>query len=186
VVKHRTALVTAASVAGVLLAGAAAIGANIGILGSNDDEFGQLSVAAVPNVAPAGSDGDDHSGTTRAAPHTTTTVDGVATLVWAVEDGGASIVSVTPESGWTWHEQHADGSQERLRFQRNDEQLDVIGWVEDGEIDTRTEVPPGAAATDDDDDGHHGGEDPPTPDGRVDQGGLRHDEHEYDGWDDDD
>ena len=184
--KHRTALVTAASVAGVMLAGAAAIGANIGILGSNDDEFGQLSVAAVPNVTPVGSDADDQSGTAGSGPSATTTIDGVATLAWAVEDGTVSIVSVTPEPGWTWSEQHDDRSQERLRFQRDDEQLDVIAWVEDGEIETSTEVPPGAAPTGNEDDDHHEGEDHSTSDGQVDQGGPQHDEHEYGGWDDDD
>ena len=190
--KHRTTLVTVASVAGVFLAGAAAIGANIGILGRNDDEFGQLSVTAAPVVATtADASAVDRADLNGSSPSTTFQVDGVATLVLAIEGARASIVSVAPQPGWTWQEQAGDPWQARLRFQRGNEELDTVARVDDGDIELRTATPTGGtvASTGDADRSRSWGETQPDDDGSLEQvNGSQHDEpeHEYGGWDDDD
>ena len=52
--KHRTALITAGSIAAVVFAGAIAIGTNLGILTVSDSKpVGQLTAATMVQTAPA-------------------------------------------------------------------------------------------------------------------------------------
>ncbi len=114
--QHRTALVTAASVVIVVVAGSAAIAANLGILNSAAaaENVGELTVsaAAAPEVPPARvvrvADPD------APAPTTTTTQPAPAsdTVAYAVDDAGVvtlqrdgtllSIARVDTNLGWEW------------------------------------------------------------------------------------
>jgi hypothetical protein len=112
----RTTLITAVAVAGVLIAGTAAIAANIGILNaSNDSSIGSLSATddLVPSTTlDAGSPMVVEIATPTSTPGTTqapTTVAGAASYV--VDDAGTVSVTGTPGSltlveaaanpGWT-------------------------------------------------------------------------------------
>jgi hypothetical protein len=106
----RTTLITALAVAGVLVAGTAAIAANIGILNSTDDSsIGSLS---------ATDDLIDITSTTAApttiATTTTSTlpdsspnagesyvVDDAGVVTLSSASGALTLVSATPEAGWT-------------------------------------------------------------------------------------
>ncbi|MFV0257710.1 MAG: hypothetical protein ACK5PP_04590 [Acidimicrobiales bacterium] len=104
---RRTAIVTALSIASVVVAGGAAVGANIGILNAaNDDPIGGLSASA-DSVVPVGLDAiapiDATSGSDGTGAY--------ATLVYAVDQAGTAEVgsdgttltlgAVTPAVGWT-------------------------------------------------------------------------------------
>ena len=107
----RTTLITALAVAGVLVAGTAAIAANIGILNSTDDSsIGSLS--ATDDLV------DDPSTTTTTLATTTTTtttslpdsdtssgesyvIDDAGIVTLSSTSGGLTLASAVPEAGWT-------------------------------------------------------------------------------------
>ncbi|MGA7272760.1 MAG: hypothetical protein WB239_16935 [Acidimicrobiia bacterium] len=108
--KHRTGLITAASVVGVLAAGSVAIGANLGILNaSGSDAVGALSVATTQPAAQI--EQVDDSPTTSSTQTTQTTQAQPNQSQYQVEDAGT--VSVTwdqtgvidaatqPAQGWS-------------------------------------------------------------------------------------
>ncbi|NHZ70096.1 MAG: hypothetical protein GWP18_00465 [Proteobacteria bacterium] len=116
--KHRTAIVTAASVAVVILAATAAIATNLGILNSGTDtgEVGELSVAtaqesvvttSAPTTAPlqttTTADDDEAEDTDQAAPagEISAYVVGDAGTVTLANDGSMlTIIEVEASSGW--------------------------------------------------------------------------------------
>jgi len=114
--KNRTSLVTAAAVAGVLIAGTAAVAANIGILDAADESaIGDL--AATDELLPtAGADTDTSTTTTMAvtevtAPPTTIAapdggvqqyaIDGVGTVWIATTRSGVAVDHVDALPGWS-------------------------------------------------------------------------------------
>ncbi len=97
---RQTAAITAASIAGVVLAGGAAVGANIGILNAGaDTDLGTLS-AEVPITAEAIS--------------TTTTEDSPDAQWYTADEGGdievmldgatITLGTVLPNEGWSWQQ----------------------------------------------------------------------------------
>jgi hypothetical protein len=113
--KHRTAIVTAASVAVVILAATAAIATNLGILNSGTDtgEVGALTVATTDQTevppAPVVVVTDDEATSEPSAPETTSEPAGEITA-YAVADAGIvtlendgsmlTIVDVQANPGW--------------------------------------------------------------------------------------
>ncbi|HSP28102.1 MAG TPA: hypothetical protein VLN74_06090, partial [Ilumatobacteraceae bacterium] len=102
----RTSLITTVAIAGVMLAGGAAIAANIGILSAADSsEIGELAATELVAV-PAG------AGTTSTTSTTSTTTPGVAaTSDYVVDDAGKvsllasddglALAAATATDGWT-------------------------------------------------------------------------------------
>ncbi len=145
--KHKTALATAASITGVLLASAAAMGANVGILRSNDDTFGQLSAA--DDVA---SDGSTLESTVVSITDLSTTattaaagspvvyqVPGIADITLARSgETGVTVVGVVPVTGWT-HSIHANGDGIEVKLTSATEQVEFKASVLDGQIQTTVE-----------------------------------------------
>lgn len=94
--KYRTALITAGSLAAVIIAGATAVAASLGILdASAPDDVGNLSAAAAGSpTAPA------------------TPSDNAASIVYEVADAGSATITrtgtglavdeVVPNPGWSW------------------------------------------------------------------------------------
>jgi hypothetical protein len=201
---HKTALATAASVAVVVLAGASAVGANIGILDSGDDNaFGQLSAVSVPSssvtttITPVGSLAESEAAPpTSAAPEVTTfDVEGIAAVTVSRDGATLAVVAVEPQPGWTWSVERDDGEVE-VELRSATEEVDVYLSVVDGTIQTRVErtaLPASSPSTapapgqvggyeDDDDDEYE-------DDGYEDDEDEDHedeDHDEYEGRDDDD
>lgn len=94
--KYRTALITAGSLAAVIIAGASAVAASLGILdASAPDDVGNLSAAAAGSpTAPANPS------------------DNAASIVYEVADAGSATITrtgaglavdeVVPNPGWSW------------------------------------------------------------------------------------
>lgn len=110
--KHRTGLITAASVAGVLAAGSVAIGANLGILNaSGSDAVGSLSVATTQPTAQVELVDDTANSSTSSTQTTQTTTAQPDQSQYQVEDAG--MVTITwdrtgiidaatqPAQGWS-------------------------------------------------------------------------------------
>jgi len=113
----RTTLITAVAVAGVLIAGTAAVAANIGILNaSNDSSIGALS--ATDDLVPSTTLADDtpvllerstptSAPTTTQAPTTTVAagasyvVDDAGTVSVSATPGGLALLDAAPGPGWT-------------------------------------------------------------------------------------
>ncbi len=165
--KHRTALVTAASVAVVILAATAAIATNLGILSSGTDtgEVGALTVASTEQseVPPANLVSIVDEEATEAASDTDPAPAGEITA-YAVGDAGVvtlnndgsmlTIDNVTTNAGWRTA-QILDGTSVDVGFATADGQ--VLRFVaeldETGTIQTLVEdLTPGASRYDDDHD----------------------------------
>jgi hypothetical protein len=108
--KHRTGLITAASVVGVLAAGSVAIGANLGILNaSGSDAVGSLSVATTQPSAQVEQVVDDAQATSTSSTQTTQAQPNQSD--YQVEDAGTVSVSwdqtgiidatTQPAAGWS-------------------------------------------------------------------------------------
>ena len=117
--ERRTALITAGGIATVIVAGAFAVGANIGILNaSSDHQIGEL--AAAGDLVP----------TTRATPAPVTTVPATSTTtapqtylvdvagtVAVDATGGALVASVVGANpGWTWAAGRSDATHVEFTF----------------------------------------------------------------------
>lgn len=94
--KYRTALITAGSLAAVVIAGASAVAASLGILdASAPDDVGNLSAAAAGSPAGLANPSDN-----------------AAFIVYEVADAGSATITrtgaglavdeVVPNPGWTW------------------------------------------------------------------------------------
>ena len=180
--KHRTALVAAFSVAGVLAAGATAIAANLGILDSTNSGFGQLSAVASTSTTPDGSGPqvvtvyvDDTSipGVTPQEPSTTTAptttlapAPGPELLPYAVEgagvvtlarDGDVLTVAGVDAPGWAWSVAH-DGDQVQLALRSGTRVLSFTAQFVSGEVQVTVDeaVPSTATIGRGEDDDHHG------------------------------
>jgi len=105
--KGRTSIVTAAAIAGVLLAGSAAVAANIGILNAADNSaIGELT--ATDDLIPAANANVDIATESTAAPTTTPAsdvqqfqIEGIGD-VWVMSTtSGLAVDHIVAASGWT-------------------------------------------------------------------------------------
>lgn len=153
--KHRTAFLTAATVALVLVAGSAAIAANVGILNASTPVLGNLTVAA----GAAGGRGQTSSSPTLppqivtvpdTAPAVTATVQPAPDLS-SYEVGGAGVVTlerqgdllriadVRADAGWQWVPL-GEGALVQVGFlDRDGSILGFLAAVLDGSIVTRVD-----------------------------------------------
>ena len=152
---RKTAVVTAASIAGVMLAGTAAVGANIGILNAADDTgLGTLSAEAAisataeptattvqPDPSPATSmvvpaDASD-------APRVQTfTVDAAGTIDVELDDAGLHVKAVDANDGWSWKEADSESGTLAVMFTSGDEKLEFLAALTpDGSIAARVDQP---------------------------------------------
>jgi hypothetical protein len=100
--RHRTALITAGSIAAVVFAGAIAIGTNLGILTVSDSKpVGQLTAASMVQTAPAApvqeAAGVKKSQTTQAY-----LIKKAGTVKVAVGTTSVRLSDVTARPHWTW------------------------------------------------------------------------------------
>ncbi len=129
---RKTALITSLSVAGVVLAGGAAIGASVGILNAADDnDLGQLTV-------------DDLDTATGLSVETLATgaivqafeVDRAGSVEVINTDGVLSIGSVVAAEGWTAVEETTTDGKIVVAFQSGDDRLAFDARLgDDGEVD---------------------------------------------------
>jgi hypothetical protein len=178
---HRTALVGAATLAVVVMAGVAAVGANLGILGTTDrGPIGELSAANLPTTESQTVDVDTQSpgpGGTGAQQFTV----GAAGEVWLLLDGsGLQIDKVQPNPGWRWVSSPASPGEVRVEFESGAHRV-AFGAVlnADGTITARAdELAPSPSIHPDDSDRDDRSDDDGDDD---DRGG-----EEHEGRDDDD
>ena len=100
--KHRTALITAGSIAAVVFAGAIAIGTNLGILTVSDSKpVGQLTAATMVQTAPAA---PVQETAVVNKPQTTQAylIKKAGTVKVALGKTSVRLADVTPKAHWTW------------------------------------------------------------------------------------
>jgi hypothetical protein len=194
----RTSLVTAAAIAGVVFAGAVAIGANIGILNAADDsEIGSLSAAG--DLVPADTQVvdvylDDPTMTTSDSPAISDSavaqefaVDAAGTVAVIPTAAAVRLGDVAANPGWTWSLAQSDPSALAVTFTDGVRTLvftAVLG--PDGTIAAAVEEPivsvsstvPTAQGEDHDDD--------EDDDDEYEDDEHEDDEYEHEGRDDDD
>jgi hypothetical protein len=174
---RRTALITAGGIAAVIVAGAFAVGANLGILdASSDNQIGALAAAGdlVPTTGATPAPVTTGPATpTTAAPQTyLVDVAGTATVDPTGDTLVVSAVSANP--GWTWTPGPSDASHIELTFTDGVRSLVFTatrapdGWI-DARVDGTTSGTSSAATA------------TTAPTSRGD-----HDDHEHEGRDDDD
>jgi hypothetical protein len=203
----RTALVTAASIAAVVITGTAAVGANIGILSSADDSpVGDLSATTASTAAPievvvevatpeplastdptaqptakpaVGAADQDPPGS--AIRTEAFQVDQAGTVVVAVDGRTVQVASVEPEPGWTWtpDDDVADDTLDVRLGSGSDVLVLHVEVRPDGTLDARIDRPQAPAAAS-----------PPaaapSDDDRYDDDDEHENEYEDDDEDDDD
>ena len=101
--RHRSALITAGSIAAVVFAGAIAIGTNLGILTVSDSKpVGQLTAATM--VQPAAPAAPIQETAVVNKPHTTQAylIKKAGTVKVAVGKTSVRLADVSPKSHWTW------------------------------------------------------------------------------------
>jgi hypothetical protein len=194
---RKTAAFTAASIAGVILAGGAAVGANIGILNAADsNELGQLSAEA-PLDAPT----ETTSLIRLVAPidesnvHTYS-VDIAGAVSVETTGSGLRLVEVGANPGWTWEDTTSRADAVTVTFTAAGDTLEFEAeLLADGTIEpsvTRpaapSAVPPNGTASSFDDDDHGSDDDGYDDDGSDDDDGFddESEDDEHEGRDDDD
>ncbi len=146
----RTTLVTGLAIAGVVLAGTAAIAANIGILNSTgDSSIGSLTATDdLAATAPAGAEVqpvETITSTTVPAPTSTTETTVPAGSSYVVADAGSvsvaagptglALLSAVPNPGWTAEAVQADPSTLSVTFRGGDRTVVFVATLgADGEI----------------------------------------------------
>jgi hypothetical protein len=139
---QKTASVTAASILGVIVAGGAAIGANIGILNAADDsELGSLSADATiitPTDATAEPDGQPSEGGIAQA----FAVDVAGTVDVEADGTGLRVIEVRTNAGWSWEETASSSESVELTFTSSDDTLEFIAYRDsDGTVTARVDRP---------------------------------------------
>ncbi len=152
---RKTAAVTAASIAGVVLAGTAAVGANIGILDAADDNgLGTLSAEATmsataepahttvrsdPSPTTSETVSADANGTPRVQ---TFAVDAAGTIDVELDDDGLHVKAVDANDGWSWKEIDREPGTLAVTFTSGDETLEFLAALTpDGSIAARVDRP---------------------------------------------
>jgi hypothetical protein len=207
---RKTAAITAVSIAGVVLAGSAAVGANIGILDAADETgLGTLSAEAAistpadSTVTTVTSDPSPATSAVTVAPSDakvqTFAVDAAGTVDIETDDSGLHVKAVHANDGWTWEEASSGPDAVTLTFTSGGDTLEFVASLSpDGSIDARVDRPivtstsPRATTPapafdavggyEDDDDEYEGHDD----DGDDDHEDDDHEEDEHEGRDDDD
>jgi hypothetical protein len=196
--KGRTSLVTAAAIAGVLIAGTAAVAANIGILNAADSStFGELSVT--DELVPATTGATDVAASSITAPP----VGGVqrydidaAGSVWlATTTDGVALDRVEAAADWSSALSQSDLRSLRVDFTNGDRTIVFTATLaDDGTVVADVAEPTGSGTPqtvgatpvyddDHDDDGHDDDHDDDDDDDHDDDD---HDDHDDDDDDDDD
>ena len=189
---ERTKIITSISIVAVVVAAAAAVGANVGLLeNATGTKVGELAAAGdLPTTAAAGTGTSapaaaDPGGS--AAGSQRFLVDRAGSVTVTPEPAGLRLGAVEASPGWTWSVSEqgtahlvllfTDGSSSLLFTARTGADGTVTGSVE------TVDPPPGATVTDheDSDDDSHEDDDRSEDDDR--DGG---DQDEYEGRDDDD
>ena len=184
----RTRLITAASIATVVVAGAFAISANLGILNAADNnKVGQLSAAgATPTPGTEVVDVYVDSPATTTAPEASAviattagdpaaaqrfTVDAAGTVAVVANDGTLRLDSVSPTPGWSWSLAQSQPTQLSVTLTNGTRTLQfVAGLAADGSVTANVDEPAALPAS--------------TP--AASDHGSGHDDHEYEGGGDDD
>ncbi len=166
--RNRISLVTALAVGATIVAGSAAIAANVGVLTSaDDDSIGNLS-AETPVVTPAADPTDDvqvidvyledpvvttdvasSSSTPETTPTTTPdattqefTVEAAGTVAVEQRESGLFVARVEAADGWLWKTEQTSASEVRVTFASVDTIYEFVAVVgDDGEIDADVEQP---------------------------------------------
>jgi hypothetical protein len=124
----RTTLITAVAVAGVLIAGTAAVAANIGILNaSNDSSIGSLSAtddlvpsttlkAGVPPIVEVASPSTTQAPATTVAAGASYVVDDAGTVSVTTTPGGLGLLDAAAGPGWTAAATQPDPQSLRVAF----------------------------------------------------------------------
>jgi hypothetical protein len=181
----RTSLITAASIAGVVLAGSIAVGANIGILNAADDsDIGSLSAAG--DLIPASTQVVDvylDDPTTTTATSATTrpsmigqefAVDAAGTVAVVPTAGEVRLGDVVANAGWSWSLAQPDASALAVTFTDGVRTLEFTAALgADGTITAAVTEPIVSVS-------------PSVPAGYEDDDGYEHDEYEDDDEHDDD
>jgi hypothetical protein len=102
----RTSLITTVAIAGVIVAGGAAIAANIGILSAADSSaLGELSATELVATAPESTSPDTTTSTSTTTPAVGATsdyvVDDAGMVSVLASDSGLALVTATANDGWT-------------------------------------------------------------------------------------
>ena len=143
---RKTAAITALSIAGVILAGGAAVGANIGILNAADDNsLGNLSAEAPISVPTTEADTtfapivdmSDATGSRQSF-----TVDAAGTVEVEAEDTGLHLVDVRTNQGWSWEETSTDSGTVTVTFTSGVDTLEFSATPnDDGTINASVDRP---------------------------------------------
>jgi hypothetical protein len=150
---HRTSLITAAAIAGVVLAGTVAVGANIGILNAADDsDIGNLS--ATGDLVPANTQvvdvyldeatttTSDTSATSDSAIAQEFAVDAAGTVGVIPTASGVRLGDVVANPGWTWSLAQSDASALAVTFTNGVRTLEFTAVLgPDGTITAAVEEP---------------------------------------------
>ena len=141
--ERRSALITVGGIAAVIVAGAFAVGANLGILhASADNQLGELAAAGdlVPTAGPT-----PGPVTTVAAPPITTAlqtylVDVAGTVALDATSGTLVVSAVSANPGWTWTEVPYDATHVELVFTDGVRTLVFTATrAADGSVDARVD-----------------------------------------------
>ena len=148
---HRKALVAAAAVAAVLVAGAVAVGANVGILDGGNGGLGELSAASASSSGPTAV-----ASAVRSSPADASATSGVQ-QTFEVDEAGSvtltsdgpllSLDSVRPADGWSWTTDQRSDSELSVELTDGARTLVLVASA-DGGGEIRARVEDGSAASD--------------------------------------
>lgn len=172
---QKTASITAASILGVVLAGGAAVGANIGILNAADNsELGSLSAEATI-VAPTDVAAEPDGLTPEGEIAQTFAVDVAGTVDVEADGAGVRVVDVRTNEGWSWQETASSSDAVELTFTSSGDELEFIAYRDpSGTLTARVDRSIAAST-------------PAAPKGSANYGDVDHDdEYEHDDDHDDD
>lgn len=153
--KHRTALVMAGSIVGVMLAGSAVLAANFGIL-SGADDLGALDPQTPPISANVVTPTTTVSSTVP-SDLVAYQIEGLGVVTLLRQGDTLGVESVTVDPAWRWE---IDGDSDHLggvkiEFENGEREVEFRAWVENGEVVVSVEeenVVVGDSVSDDDSD----------------------------------
>lgn len=140
---RKTAAFTAASIAGVILAGGAAVGANIGILNAADSNaLGQLSAEATLDVPTDTTPLGQTLVSTDQSNVQSFTVDVAGTVSVETTDSGLRLVEVAANPGWTWEDTTSSADAVTVSFTSGSDTLEFAAVLNaDGTIEPSVNRP---------------------------------------------
>ncbi len=207
---RKPAIITAASITGVVIAGGAAIGANVGILGAADNgPIGNLSAeATVASSAPSTTTSIPDPTTVVVAeptpiapvPAQTFVVDVAGDIDLATTEAGLELADVRPNPGWAWSVVSETEATIAVRFTAGADTLNFTARLNDDDTiaaNVERPSPPAAAAPAtpataapatyvDDDDRYEDDENEDDDYEEYEEDDDDEDDDEYEGRDDDD